>query len=162
MIGSLLEMLQVNATIGIMVATSVLFSGLPERSKHENQSRTRRESGRSRMEIKKVPEGIWGGPHIIMEVTDESAVITCDCAVGKIDEPIKVDKNGRFNVKGSFTRQRGGPVRSDETPDRHPAHYAGRVNGKSMTLVIKLTNTNETLDTFMLTYGEHPELTRCM
>ena len=155
-------MLQVNPIIGIMVAISVLFIGLPERSCKENQSRTRRESGPRKMEITKVPEGVWGGPHIIMEVTADGAVITCDCAVGKIDEPIKIDKDGRFAVRGTFTRQRGGPVRSDETPDRSPAHYAGRVDGKSMTLVVKLPNTNETVDTFYLKYGEQPELTRCM
>jgi hypothetical protein len=114
------------------------------------------------MEITKVPEGVWGGPHIIMEVTANSAAITCDCAVGTIDEPIKIDKDGRFAVRGTFTRQRGGSVRSDETPDRNPAHYAGRVDGKSMTLVVTLPNTNETVDTFYLKYGEQPELTRCM
>ena len=114
------------------------------------------------METTKVAEGVWGGPHIIMEVTADSAVITCDCAVGTIDEPFKIDKDGRFAVRGTFTRQRRGPVRSDETPNRHPAHYAGRVDGKSMTLVVKLPNTNETVDTFHLKYGEQPELTRCM
>lgn len=155
-------MIQVNPIIGIMVAISVLSVGLPERSCKENQSRTRRESSPPKMEITKLPEGVWGGPHIIMEVTADTAVITCECAVGTIDEPIKIDKDGRFAVRGTFTRQRGGSVRSDETPDRHPAHYTGRVDGKSMTLVVTLPNTKETEGTFYLKYGEQPELTRCM
>lgn len=114
------------------------------------------------MEITKVPEGVWGGPHIIMKVNADSAAITCDCAVGTIDEPIKIDKDGRFSVRGTFTRQRGGSVRSDETPDRSPARYDGRVDGKSMTLVVTLPNTNETEGTYYLKFGEQPELTRCM
>jgi len=154
-------MLQLNPIIGIMVAMSVLFIGLPDRSCHE-KSTTGREGRPSKMEITKVPEGVWGGPHIIMEVTADSSVITCDCAVGTIDEPIKIDKDGRFAVLGTFTRQQSGSVRSDETPNRHPAHYAGRVDGKSMTLVVTLPNTKETEGTFYLKYGERPELTRCM
>jgi hypothetical protein len=146
-----------------MVASSVLFIGLPERScKDENQSGKSMESSQSKMEINKIAEGVWGGPHIIMEVTAESAVITYDCAVGTIDEPIKIDKDGRFAVRGSLTRQRGGSVRSDETPDRHPARYAGRVESKSMTLVVTLRNSNEAEGTFYLKHGERPELTRCM
>jgi hypothetical protein len=155
-------MLQVNPMIGVVFAISVLFIGLPERSCKENQSRRRSESSPPKMEIAKVAEGVWGGPHIIMEVTADSAVITYDCAVGTIDEPIKIDKDGRFAVRGTLTRQRGGSIRSDETPDRSPAHYAGRVDGKSMTLVVTLPNTKETVDTFYLKYGEQPELTRCM
>lgn len=155
-------MLQVNPIIGIVAAISLLFIGLPEKSCQDKQSRTRRGSSSPKMEITKVREGVWGGPHIIMEVTADGAVITCDCAVGTIDEPIKIDKDGRFAVRGTFTRQRGGSVRSDETPDRSPAHYAGRVAGKSMTLVVTLPNTKETVDTFYLKFGEQPELTRCM
>jgi len=145
-----------------MVAISVLFIGLPERACNKTHSGKSRESSQPKIEMNKIAEGVWGGPHIIMEVRAESAVITYDCAVGTIDEPIKIDKDGRFAVRGSLTRQRGGPVRSDETPDRHPARYAGRVESKSMTLVVTLPNTNEAEGTFYLKHGEQPELTRCM
>ncbi|MCM3900723.1 MAG: hypothetical protein ND866_03375 [Pyrinomonadaceae bacterium] len=156
-------MLQLNPIIAITAAITVLFIGLPERScKDQNQSGTPRESGTPKMEITKVAEGVWGGPHIIMEVTADSAVITYDCAVGTIDEPIKIDKDGRFAVRGTLTRQRGGSVRSDETPDRQTARYVGRVESKSMTLVVTLPNKKETEGTFYLKHGERPELTRCM
>jgi hypothetical protein len=156
-------MLHVNPILAITLALSVLFIGLPGRSCQEkNQSKASKESGPVTTEIAKVPEGVWGGPHIIMEVTADGATITCECAIGTIDEPIKIEKDHRFAVRGTFTRQQRGSVRSDENPDRNPAHYAGRVDGKSMTLVITLPNTNETVDTFYLKYGEQPELTRCM
>ncbi|MCM3869993.1 MAG: hypothetical protein ND895_04780 [Pyrinomonadaceae bacterium] len=152
-----------NPIIGIVVAIGVLFTGLPERScNDDNQSGTPRESGTPKMDITKLAEGVWGGPHIIMEVTADNAVITYDCAVGTIDEPIEIDQDGRFAVRGTLTRQRRGSVRSDETPDRHPAHYAGRVESKSMTLVVTLPSTNEAEGTFYLKHDERPELTRCM
>ena len=108
-----------------------------------------------------VKEGVWGGPHILMEVTQSGATITYDCAVGTIDQRIQLDSDGRFDVRGTHTRQNSGPVRSDETPDRHPARYTGRIDGNRMTLVLTLTDTKENVGTFTLTYGEKPELTRC-
>jgi len=108
-----------------------------------------------------VKEGVWGGPHILMEVTQSGATITYDCAVGTIDQRIQLDSDGRFDARGTHTRQNSGPVRSDETPDRHPARYTGRIDGNRMTLVLTLTDTKENVGTFTLTYGEKPELTRC-
>lgn len=97
-----------------------------------------------------------------MEVEANGAVLTYDCAVGTIDEPIEVGKDGRFSVRGTFTRQRSGSSRSDESPERSEALYSGRVADKSMALVVTLPKMNETVGTFYLKSGEQPELTRCM
>jgi hypothetical protein len=110
----------------------------------------------------KVQTGVWGGPHIIMNVTESGAIITYDCAHGTIDQRIVSDHDGRFELQGTHVREAGGPVRSDHQPDSHPARYAGRVEGKTMTLTVTLTDTKESAGTFSLTYGEQPELTRCM
>jgi hypothetical protein len=108
-----------------------------------------------------VPQGVWGGPHIIMEVTTTGASITYDCALGAIDQKITLDSKSRFDVRGTHTRLHPGPTRSDETPDRHPARYTGHVGGKNMTLMLELTDTKEKVGTFSLKLGEQPELTRC-
>lgn len=110
----------------------------------------------------KVQNGVWGGPHILMNVTESGALITYDCAHGTIDQRIVSDHDGRFELQGTHVREVGGPVRSDHQPDSHPARYAGRVEGKTMTLTVTLTDTKESAGTFSLTYGEQPELTRCM
>jgi hypothetical protein len=112
-------------------------------------------------EARQVSEGVWGGANVLMEVTDAGAAITYECAHGTIEQRVELDGKGCFDVRGTHTRERGGPVRSDETPDRHPARYAGRVDGKIMTLVVTLTDTKETVGTFSLTFGERPELRRC-
>jgi hypothetical protein len=106
-------------------------------------------------------EGVWGGASVMMEITDAGAAITYDCAHGTIEQRIELDGEGRFEVRGTHTRERGGPTRSGETPDRHPARYTGRVDGKIMTLVVTLTDAEETIGTFSLTFGERPELHRC-
>jgi hypothetical protein len=106
-------------------------------------------------------EGVWGGANVMMEITDAGAAITYDCAHGTVEQRIELDSQGRFEVQGTHTRERGGPARSGETPDRHPARYTGRVDGKIMTLVVTLTDTKETVGTFSLTFGERPELHRC-
>ena len=110
----------------------------------------------------KVKNGVWGGQHILMEITESGAQITYDCALGTVDQPFDVNKDGEFDLKGTHTRQRGGPVRSDESPDRHPARYTGRIEGNTMTLTVTLTDTKEPAGKFLLTYGERSELTRCL
>jgi len=106
-------------------------------------------------------EGVWGGANVMMEITDAGAAMTYDCAYGTIEQRIELDSSGRFEVQGTHTREHSGPARSGETPDRHPARYTGRVDGKIMTLVVTLTDTKEIVGTFSLTFGERAELHRC-
>lgn len=142
--------------VGALLACSQLNVSLPERSCEKGRP-GRPPNARTR----KVPKGVWGGQHIVVEVTDLGAKITYDCADGAIDHTMELHNDGRFEVRGTHTRYRGGPVRSDDEPDRHQARYTGRVKGNSMTLTVTLTDTKETVGTYSLTYGERPELTRC-
>lgn len=106
-------------------------------------------------------DGVWGGPHIFMEVGQGGAKITYDCAHGTIDQTIVLDRDGRFDLEGTHVVEVGGPVRSDHKPNSRAARYTGRADGKTMTLTVTLTDTKEIVGTFSLTYGEQPELTRC-
>ena len=152
-----------NAALGITVTLSVLISFQSlSLFGPETKPATGNDDRSSEKEMKKLQEGLWGGPHIIMKVTANGAAITYDCAAGTIDEPIKIDDQGRFQVEGTYTPQRGGPVRSDETQDRNPALYEGHLDGKSLRLIVTLPNKKERAGTFQLKYGEVPELTRCM
>ena len=55
--------------------------------------------------------GVWRSQHIIIEVTESGASITYDCADGIIDHPMKLDNNGRFEVRGTLP---------DSVADRSP------------------------------------------
>jgi hypothetical protein len=154
-------MSHVNVVGSLLTCFLVLIAPLPQRS-CEQESRVGADKIVSTEKSDTVQSGVWGGEHIIMEVTESGATIRYDCAHGTIDEKIVSDRDGRFELRGTHVREAGGPVRSDHQPDSHPARYAGRVEGKTMTLTVTLTDTKESAGTFSLTYGEQPELTKCM
>src|SRR3954469_23646810 len=53
--------------------------------------------------------GVWGGEHISLTVGSKDAKLEYDCAHGTIDQPLKFDNHGRFNVSGTHTWESGGP-----------------------------------------------------
>ena len=105
----------------------------------------------------RVARGLWGGPHINMLVGARSAAIEYDCARGTIDSRLGFDKQGKFEWRGTFTPERGGPIRADETPPSQPAVYSGSINGNTMTLTMKVSGSNET-ETFTLEKNKPGEL----
>ena len=107
----------------------------------------------------RIATGVWGGEHINMKVGGKSATIEYDCASGVIDGPLVVDSDGHFNLRGTHTMQRGGPVRADESPKAQPASYTGAIKGNTMTLTLKLGD--EDVETFTLEKGKPGELFRC-
>ena len=107
----------------------------------------------------RIATGVWGGPHISIKVGGKSATIEYDCARGVIDGPLVIDSDGRFNLRGTHTMERGGPVRADDNPKAHPASYTGSIKGNTMTLTLKLAD--EDVETFTLEKGKPGELFKC-
>src|SRR6476646_10548734 len=62
----------------------------------------------------RLANGVWGGEHIRLEVTDRGATIEYDCAHSTIDEPIFLNSKGNFDVKGKYTPEHGGPIGREE------------------------------------------------
>ena len=112
--------------------------------------------------LTKVPNGVWGGDHAGLTVSDTSAAIEFDCAHGTLDEPPAVDRNGSFEVSGIFVREHGGPIRVDEVPDEQPARYAGTTNGRTMSLTVTLTTSSQPLGPFALALGQPGRLVKCL
>ena|SRR6201988_2768794 len=111
------------------------------------------------MKQQRIATGVWGGQHINIKVGANSATIEYDCASGVIDGPLVVDGDGRFNLRGTHHMERGGPVRSDEEPRKVPATYTGSIKGNTMTLTLKLADSDD--ETFTLERGKHGELFKC-
>ncbi|HKQ53011.1 MAG TPA: hypothetical protein VJT74_11615 [Pyrinomonadaceae bacterium] len=105
--------------------------------------------------------GVWGGQHIRMEVTDGGAQLEYDCAHSTIDEAIVLDRQGRFEVKGKFTKERGGPVRRDRPPNSSPVRYSGQVEDQTLTLTITHDETGESFGDYTLTRGSEGRLMKC-
>jgi len=106
-----------------------------------------------------MPTGLWGGDHIALTVEDRSAHVELDCAHGDI--PIRLP-DAPFTVAGTFVRERGGPIRVDETADSRPATYVASTAGSVMTLTIRLTDSGELVGTFTLTRGSSGRVVKCL
>ena len=107
---------------------------------------------------RRVAAGAWGGPHILLDVTETGARVEFDCAHGTLAEPL-ILKDGRFDVAGTFVRERGGPIREGQQEKGVPARYKGELDGKRMTLTLSFADTDE--ETFTLTHGQAPRLVKC-
>ena len=109
--------------------------------------------------MQRIPVGHWGGPHIKMSVGAKSATIEYDCASGTIKGPLVIDRAGNFNLRGVHRMERGGPVRAGEKPNEVPATYTGSIKGNTMTLNLKLSDSD--VETFTLEKGKEGELFKC-
>src|SRR2546422_884314 len=59
--------------------------------------------------------GVWGGDHISMSIADAGTHLELDCAHGDIPAVPVLDRQGRFEVAGTYVREHGGPIRQGET-----------------------------------------------
>jgi hypothetical protein len=108
----------------------------------------------------RIATGRWGGAHINMEVSSRSARIEYDCAHGVIAGPLVVGSQGKFHLRGTFTPERGGPVRADDAAKAQPATYTGEIKGNTMTLTLKVSDSEDS-ETFTLEKGKAGDLFKC-
>lgn len=103
----------------------------------------------------------WGGEHIRIEVKDGSAEVEYDCAHGSIAAPLTIDRQGRFGWRGTYTRERGGPVRFGDRSTQRPATYEGTISRDEMTLTVKLENSSDEPETYKLHRGNPGRVWKC-
>ena len=113
-------------------------------------------------EVPAVVTGDWGGPHLGLVATTAGATLEYDCAGGRIPVPIRPDAAGRFLLVGEHIPGHGGPIGIDEVLERRPARFQGTVRGDTMTILVTLTDTNESLGTFTLIRGASPRVFKCL
>ena len=89
--------------------------------------------------------GVWGGDRIEMKVTSTGATIAYDCDIGTINEPMVVERSGKFSARGTHSFGRGGPSQQGDPPLRaHHAGYEGQIVGRTMQLIVFLPSCLET------------------
>ena len=110
----------------------------------------------------RVPGGVWGGEHIGLWVERGGGRVEYDCGHGTIDQPLILDRRGRFNVKGTHFREHGGPVRIGEQNKGQPARYSGSLSAQTLTITVTLVNTSQTIGTFLLKHNQEPHLVKCL
>jgi len=125
--------------------------------------------------VKTIETGEWGGARISLTVTKEGATVEYDCGNGTIDQRVELDIDGRFDVRGTHEDENGGsPSEISATDDegkvspadtsaknRRPARYTGRVDGRTLSLTVTLTDDGSTFGKFVLTKGASARLNKC-
>ena len=110
------------------------------------------------LQADRVAAGNWGGPGIQLTVTEQGATVEYDCAHGSIDEPLTVNRNGRFSWVGTRVAEHGGP-QVEGREDRRPARYEGEVTDDTMRITI--TEGQQDPGTFTLKRGAAGRLRKC-
>ncbi len=118
--------------------------------------------GPSGGETKRVAAGQWGAMGVGMEVTESGARIEYDCAHGTIDEPLVLDADGRFDVKGLHFREHGGPIREGEESKGMPVRYVGQVTGDTMALSVKPEGSDTPIGNHQLVRGKTGRIHKCL
>ncbi len=127
------------------------------------------------MKMTRLPQGGWGGPGILLSISESGAAIEYDCGHGMIGDKLEVDDAGHFHWQGTHEEETGGPSQDisavqDDGSTTSPsatsatlktARYEGVVTGEEMTLTVTLVNTGRTIGTFHLRRGELPRLHKC-
>ena len=106
-----------------------------------------------------VPEGSWGGEHAALQVDASGADYELDCAHGRMESPLRLIAEGRFDVVGFYVPE-GGPTR--ESPPQLPARFAGSSDGARLTFSITLRDTGQTIGPFTVVRAQPPRLVKCL
>jgi hypothetical protein len=114
---------------------------------------------RGRLRLDALLPGMWGGDHIRFEVTESGAKIDLDCAHASVEGKIKVDRAGRFNVRGTYYQEHGGPVREEEEARGERVRMTGHVGGSLMKLTI--TRGGAQVGTYTLTRDREARVVKC-
>lgn len=110
--------------------------------------------------VDSVKAGPWGGQHIAMTVAQSGMDIEFDCGKATVTGAIETDRDGAFTATGTFLQERPGPTTPDGPPQR-PMRLSGTVKGDDMQVNIVLTDRDEDVGTFTLSFGGAAKLTRC-
>ena len=115
-------------------------------------------SGHSR----RLDAGSWGGMGIRIVVTTTGARIEYVCAHGTISGPLRLDAEGRFDVKGLHFPEHGGPVREGEEARGRPVRFTGRVTGDTLTLTVRPEGSDTDSGSYKLVRGKTGRIHKCL
>jgi hypothetical protein len=109
-----------------------------------------------------VVTGSWGGAGVGLVLDASGGRVEYDCATGGIEQPLRLDGAGRFSATGYHIAGTGGPERVGHVPPRSPAAYSGRVEGGTMTLLVRIPALGVEIGPLSLRRDEPPVLVRCL
>lgn len=116
---------------------------------------------------REVALGRWGGKGVAMTVEESGAKLEFDCARGSISGRLALDAEGRFELPGTFGRERPGPVRMGPNGEAveekgAPATYSGRLQDGVLRLTIRVEGAETDFPPIDLRLGQTPRLHKCL
>lgn len=96
--------------------------------------------------------GSWGSPQGRLSANEVSAQFTGACGSGSTNEPIMLDKHGRFDMVGRYSVT--GSVSTD-------ARFRGAVSDRKLSLHVKLADSTDAVAPITLDLGQQPALATC-
>ena len=104
-----------------------------------------------------VPLGTWGGEDAALIVGESSAHAHIGCTKGDVKGALRLDGNGRFQEDGTYNVD-AFPV---DRGIRHPARFTGETDGRTLTFMVRLTDTGQTFASGELVLGRQPRMRSC-
>ena len=144
----------------VIVAQSGNCSSQMKNNQNSPSQKTTNSSPTPAAASQRLASGGWGGPHALLEVTDTGGRVEFDCAHGTLKGPLTL-KDGRFEVDGTFVRERGGPIREGQAEKGIPVRYRGEFDGNQLTLTFSLAADGSDAEKFILKHGERARLVKC-
>ncbi|WP_344303720.1 hypothetical protein [Nocardioides bigeumensis] len=106
--------------------------------------------------------GTWGGDEAIFTFTSEGLVAMFECATGETAGPVRLDGDGRFEVRGWYALDAGGPGTASEEPEsKVEATYTGIRSQDQLEVVVELDG-GVSRGPFLVTQGADGALERCV
>ncbi|HMG18296.1 MAG TPA: hypothetical protein VK573_06190 [Gemmatimonadales bacterium] len=96
--------------------------------------------------------GVWGSDQGRFSATQVSTQFTGACGSGNSNEPIMLDKKGKFDLVGLYGTN-GSP--------KSAARFKGSVGSKVLTLRVMMADSSEALAPIVLNLGQQPALATC-
>jgi hypothetical protein len=96
--------------------------------------------------------GRWGSPQGRLTATEVSTQFNGACGSGTTNQPIMLDRHGRFDLLGRYG------VSGSPSTD---ARFKGAVSDKRITLRVKLADSSEAVAPVTLDLGQQPALATC-
>jgi hypothetical protein len=96
--------------------------------------------------------GQWGSAQGRFTATQVTTVFNGACGSGSTNEPLMLDKKGRFELTGLYGASGTAQV---------GARFRGAVSSKTLTLRVLKSDSTEAVPTIVLNLGQQPALATC-